>query len=325
MIIGNSAFAAGTIDTSKTGSSVDFTADIGYTYQIAMGTGAPSDNLIITLPTSSVVRGDAIRFIVTTANATYGVSIAGKVEGLTMADGGPLMLMNVGDSLTLRYIDATVGWTVVDGNVKLSSMDFKTITATTYDASTFKTDVLLGDCTSNGITITLPPVATTHVKRFLIKKTDSTANKVTIDGNSSETIDGATTQLLSNQYDWMEVVTDGSEWFIASQSATAASEDIQSITATPVSAKSPGSWTSTVYLVDSTGGAVDVPLPPAAEWTSKRITVKWETGASAVTFTPNGAELLEGANSSVTVTSALSSATVTSDGTECWIVSGYKM
>ena len=205
----------------------------------------------------------AIRFILTTVNATYGVSIAGTVEGLTMADGGPLMLMNVGDSLTLRYIDATVGWTVVDGNIKLSAMDFKTITATTYDASTFKTDVLLGDCTSNAITITLPPVATTHVKRFFIKKTDSTANAVTIDGNSAETIDGATTQPLSNQYDWMEVVTDGTEWFIASQSATAAaaaSEDIQSITATPGAAKSPGSWTSTVYLVDSSGGAVDVLL-----------------------------------------------------------------
>ncbi len=50
--------------------------------------------------------------------------------------------------------------------------------------------------------------------RYTIKKTDVSANAVTIDGNGAETIDGATTQSLPAQYDSMEVVTNGTEWFI---------------------------------------------------------------------------------------------------------------
>ena len=51
-------------------------------------------------------------------------------------------------------------------------------------------------------------------RRYTVKKTDSSANAVTIDGNGAETIDGATTQALAAQYDALEVVTDGVEWFV---------------------------------------------------------------------------------------------------------------
>jgi len=37
---------------------------------------------------------------------------------------------------------------------------------------------------------------------------------VTIDGNASETLDGALTYLLAGQYDSVEIVCDGSNWHL---------------------------------------------------------------------------------------------------------------
>lgn len=65
------------------------------------------------------------------------------------------------------------------------------------------TDFLIRCDTSSGaITLNLP-AATGSGRRYIIKVIDAT-NSVTIDGNSSDTIDGATTKVLSTLY---EVVT----------------------------------------------------------------------------------------------------------------------
>ena len=55
-------------------------------------------------------------------------------------------------------------------------------------------------------------------KRFTFKKTDSTVNSCTIDVLSSQTIDGSTTAVLSNQYDDITIESDGTNWTIVSSS-----------------------------------------------------------------------------------------------------------
>ena len=47
-----------------------------------------------------------------------------------------------------------------------------------------------------------------------VKKIDSSVNAVTIDPNSSETIDGAATVALAGQYDAITAVSDGTNWII---------------------------------------------------------------------------------------------------------------
>jgi len=74
--------------------------------------------------------------------------------------------------------------------------------------------VVLVDATGGVVTITLPAVSGIVRRRYTIKKIDSSANAVTIDGNGAETIDGATTQNLAAQYDTLEIVTNGTAWFI---------------------------------------------------------------------------------------------------------------
>ena len=76
-----------------------------------------------------------------------------------------------------------------------------------------------GDCTSGAITFNLPAAASAGDKfTVLICKIDSSSNDITIDGNSSETINGATTYTLDNQWDSVLLRCDGSNWHIAAES-----------------------------------------------------------------------------------------------------------
>lgn len=83
-------------------------------------------------------------------------------------------------------------------------------------AATLNVDdsIILADASGGAYTVDLPAAANYTNKKFLIKKTDSSANAVTVDGNGSETIDGATTVALASQYDFIEIVSDGTEWHI---------------------------------------------------------------------------------------------------------------
>lgn len=73
--------------------------------------------------------------------------------------------------------------------------------------------LILCDSTS-AFTVTLPAAASSTGKTLIIKKTTSDFNAVTIDGNASETIDGATTTTINTQYESLEIACDGSNWHI---------------------------------------------------------------------------------------------------------------
>jgi hypothetical protein len=78
------------------------------------------------------------------------------------------------------------------------------------------TQVLVTDSTSGAITVNLPAVASSSGRWITVKHVGS-ANSTTLDGNASETIDGATTKVLSTQYDFVKLFCDGSVWHIISE------------------------------------------------------------------------------------------------------------
>ena len=91
------------------------------------------------------------------------------------------------------------------------------------------------DASGGAITVNLPAAATAKNGFYItIKKTDSSANGVTIDGDGSETIDGDTTKVLTNQYQVITVVSDGSEWFAAESQAVLDLKAEQSVSGTSV-------------------------------------------------------------------------------------------
>lgn len=72
---------------------------------------------------------------------------------------------------------------------------------------------VLADASGGNITITLPATST-GVYEFRIKKIDSTTNIITVDGNGSEQIDGALTQVISSQYVTLVIVNNATAWWI---------------------------------------------------------------------------------------------------------------
>jgi len=90
--------------------------------------------------------------------------------------------------------------------------------STNYASSTLDYNVFLDDSTVNisaataSRTVNLPLVANSPGRVITIKKTDNSANTVTVKGAGSELVDGANTYVLTNQYDSVTVQSIASEW-----------------------------------------------------------------------------------------------------------------
>ncbi len=106
-------------------------------------------------------------------------------------------------------------WVDLDADpVFIEQGAIKTITSADSPYTITATDCFIkADASSGAITVFLPAVAGFDERAFYIKKIDAT-NNVTVDGDGAELIDGATTQVISTQYDAIKVVGDGSEWSI---------------------------------------------------------------------------------------------------------------
>ena len=96
-----------------------------------------------------------------------------------------------------------------------TSWAFPSLSTKTSAYTLTSTDsTILSDATSAGFTLTLPTAVGTIGKTYIIKKTDSSTNAVTIGTTSSQTIDGNTTYALSNQWGGVTLQSDGSNWLI---------------------------------------------------------------------------------------------------------------
>ena len=132
--------------------------------------------------------------------------------GVRIAAGAPY-------TLTMPSADAA-GSLTSNGSGTLSF----TAAVVTYLAKTADYTCVLADCgtdcqitvdaSGGSRTITLYAASSNSGRQVKVKKIDSSANTVTIDGNSSETIDGATTQVIEAQYTSLSLVCDGSNWHI---------------------------------------------------------------------------------------------------------------
>jgi hypothetical protein len=68
-------------------------------------------------------------------------------------------------------------------------------------------------CSGAGYSVVLPAAAVSTGAVMIFKKTAG-GSAITIDGNASETIDGATTKALGSQYDTIVILCDGTAWHI---------------------------------------------------------------------------------------------------------------
>lgn len=78
---------------------------------------------------------------------------------------------------------------------------------------TYKHNYVLANATSGNILVTLPDAAD-HIGRFYgIKKTDVSANTVTVIASGAQLIDASGSRILSSQYQAINIISDGSNWY----------------------------------------------------------------------------------------------------------------
>lgn len=100
---------------------------------------------------------------------------------------------------------------IVDRAIK--SANLTPIRAVSGDFTvTLDDDAVFVDATAGAIAITLPDVRRASARRFYVKKTDASANAVTV--GSSANIDGAATYALTVQYQSVTVLSDGATWWV---------------------------------------------------------------------------------------------------------------
>lgn len=75
-------------------------------------------------------------------------------------------------------------------------------------------EVILANAASGAITVTLPPVKQFYGNTVFIKKTDASANPVTIVPQAGNTIDDATSKAISTQYMSYTLMSTGVAWVI---------------------------------------------------------------------------------------------------------------
>lgn len=150
----------------------------------------------------------------TTNNGGAGgqLALAGGVGGSggsANGAGGAIVLQTASTtSLSTRVTIANNGVVTFANSVQFPT---RSITSNrTLDETDY---LILADATSGTVTVTLPAASGATGRLYRVKKTTA-ANTVVIDGNASETIDGATTQTLTGQYDTLTIQCDGSNWHI---------------------------------------------------------------------------------------------------------------
>lgn len=134
------------------------------------------------------------------------------------------VILNTGEYVPTNSIDITaLNKSISSGAIKraidnswMSAEDDYTSTPGINENSLAR--VFLSDATSAVVTVTLPTSVGLSGRSFYVKKMDSSANAVVVSCSLAQTIDGATTYSLTSQYDFVQVVSDNSNWQIVASS-----------------------------------------------------------------------------------------------------------
>ncbi|MGE7777387.1 hypothetical protein ACQKLP_21895 [Chitinophaga sp. NPDC101104] len=154
--------------------------------------------------TSDTALHIGINNIYGASNGTYNIS------GSYTAQNNSFPVGNLGIG-----IEAPVSTLDVNGSV---SNAIATVTGNTTMTAAQHT-LLVNN--SGSVTITLPPAAGCRGRVYEVKKISAASNDVIIDGDGSETIDGATTKTLTLQWSSIRFRSNGTAWFIISSYASA--------------------------------------------------------------------------------------------------------
>lgn len=105
------------------------------------------------------------------------------------------------------------GKLIVDSNGNLVAATVNS-TNKSGDYSAVAGDVILADTTSAGFTVTLPLAADNASRLITVKKVSTDSNQLTVTHSGSDTIDGASSQIIVEPYTAVTFISDGTSWWI---------------------------------------------------------------------------------------------------------------
>lgn len=172
----------------------------------------------------------------------------GATYNLGASTSGPLSIYLGNSNKTTRLMAGTIGtsWTLTLPNdvptVTGVGLIFNTSGTAEFRYQDKFTASKTGDYTATGdetvipcapsasMTISLPAASTMTGKRLIILKTDSDASKtVTINPDGAELINGAATYVLYTQNESVEIICNGSAWFVVNHFAQSGFTDFPSL------------------------------------------------------------------------------------------------
>jgi len=194
-----------------------------------------------------------------------------------------------------------------------------TVSASATIATT--TDLEKVNAASGNIVITLPSATLTTMQSFIILRTDSSANTLTIQTVSSQTINGGPTSLtLPGQWDFVELVSDSANWLIV-RASTRVGGFVKATRVVTAAGAVTGVVTDQTIVVNKTSGAATTVNLPASPSLGLTMTIKDGKGDAAtnnITITP-AAGTIDGAATNV-INANYGSRTITYNGTEWNVV-----
>jgi hypothetical protein len=121
-----------------------------------------------------------------------------------------------GDLVTVQA-NGNVGIGTTAPNSKLHVAGSISVAITRKTANYTLTDgdrIVACDASAGAFTVSLPSAVGIAGRMYTIKKVDSSPNPVTVAPQPGQTIDGAASYVLSAQWKYVTVVSDGSNWLV---------------------------------------------------------------------------------------------------------------
>jgi len=143
-----------------------------------------------------------------TITTPLGVAYGGTGSNLAATGGASEVLLQttVGGDVTVRQLTyADIGGSPVGAAI------WNTIAkSSAYNA--VAGDMVLANTTGAGFTVTIPSAAANKNKSIRVKKVSSDANIITV--AAADNIDGLSSQAWTSQYTEIEIISDGTTWWI---------------------------------------------------------------------------------------------------------------